>query len=265
MQRDEMDVWFDFTNDSISQSGLGYWDGFWKGPFGEELKHGIRGSNPNTDSETLRKYHRLLWNRELPNGQLMELEWGGSDNRLFLWNGMKFASEYLTTAFIGRWSDSPFQGVLDAVVDSTPDYRSYVEGYLHDFNTIGGFVILPVQLIGLRRVFTMKSRKPLHGRWDLMLECIRRHYAGEDNLLSDACRRDIEFLNLFVDFEGYVQFFYLQDCLDSATGKVKFWIGDGDLRNDTLPRDVEEYRKWIEAQREFVKARNIRIEKALET
>ena len=48
-------------------------------------------------------------------------------------------------------------------------------------------------------------------RFDLTLECIRRHYTSEKSPLSDTLQRYSPFFNLFENFQGYVDFFLLQD------------------------------------------------------
>ena len=57
-----IDTSFDFTTDT-----KGFWDGFWyrKGGLG------YCGNDPDSCSARLREYHRILWSRELPNGQVM--------------------------------------------------------------------------------------------------------------------------------------------------------------------------------------------------
>ena len=69
-----------------------------------------------------------------------------------------------------------------------------------------------------------------------------------------------EFFDLFIDFKGYVDFFYLQDCVSTDYQSVIFWIGDGDLSKNPMPKTVDEYLLWIEKQLDFVSKRNKRIE-----
>ena len=60
-----IDVDFDFTSDTP-----GYWDDFWTRRNGL----GLGRLDPDTFSPTLREYHKILWSRELPNGEHMVLE-----------------------------------------------------------------------------------------------------------------------------------------------------------------------------------------------
>ena len=72
--------------------------------------------------------------------------------------------------------------------------------------------------------------------------------------------RDKEFFDLFVDFKGYVDFFFLQDCVSDDYNKVVNWLGkEWFAEEDPLPQTVEEYLKWIDVQMEFLQKRNARI------
>ena len=57
-------------------------------------------------------------------------------------------------------------------------------------------------------------------RWDLTLECIRRHYAGEESPLSKVIESDRAFYELLIDFKGYVDFFLLQDGVSADYSSV---------------------------------------------
>ena len=74
--------------------------------------------------------------------------------------------------------------------------------------------------------------------------------------------KDRDFFNLFVDFKGYVDFFYLQDCVSPNYDRVNIWLGDGDFSQTPLPQTVKDYLQWINKNLAFVKSRNSRIEKA---
>ena len=60
-----IDINFDFTADSN-----GNWENFWSRNDG--LCEG--GSDPDKSSSTLREYHRILWSKNLPNGEEMTLK-----------------------------------------------------------------------------------------------------------------------------------------------------------------------------------------------
>ena len=52
-------------------------------------------------------------------------------------------------------------------------------------------------------------------RFDLTLECIRRHYSEGESPLSGVLARYARFFDLFEDFRGYVEFFLLQDLVSN--------------------------------------------------
>ena len=70
---ENIDVTFDFTSDTPN-----YWDGFWNNELGYSKR------DPDSKSPMLRKYHQILWSRELPCGEKMELTDGKSHGYLSL-------------------------------------------------------------------------------------------------------------------------------------------------------------------------------------
>ena len=97
-------------------------------------------------------------------------------------------------------------------------------------------------------------------RWDLTLECIRRHYAGEESPLTKVIEQDKAFYELFVDFKGYVDFFFLQDCVSEDYSSVNIWRGDASFRKSGLPETVEDYFKYLLKEHIFLDNRNRRIQ-----
>ena len=238
-----IDTTFDFTSELT-----GYWDGFWerKGGLGSGAK------DPDSDSKTLKEYHRLLWSKELPNGEIMELEPRKGADYLF-WNGMCFGSDSIIVSF--RYYR--YKYMLDQIADAVDDYRRFVEDYIHRSYTIGGTIIFPKHRWSMNQA--KGTNKRISDRWDLTLECIRKYYNGESSPLWKVIERDKRFYDLFLDFKGYVDFFLLQDCVSDDYSKVKFFIGDGDFDYDPLPKTVDEYFLFMDREREFLEKRNARI------
>lgn len=239
-----IDVNFDFTTDTPR-----FWDNFWENNGGL----GAGTSDPDMHSKTLQRYHQLLWTKELPNGEFMDLK-AGSGSKYLTWNGFRFGSDSITASFRYRG----YKYMIEQVEDSITNYPAFVEDYLRKSYTIGGSIIFPKWHGGMNQ--SRGCNHQIRDRWDLTLECIRRHYCGEESPLSETLDKDMEFYNLFVDFKGYVKFFHLQDCVSSNYDKVNFWIGEGDFSENPLPQTVDEYLQWIERNLEFVGARNIRID-----
>ena len=140
---------------------------------------------------------------------------------------------------------------------SMPNYQSFIEDFIHRTYTIGGSIIFPKG----NSINRARGVNPfIKDRWDLTLECIRRYYKNDSSPLYETLVKNEEFFDLFIDFKGYVDFFYLQDCVSTDYQSVIFWIGDGDLSKNPMPKTVDEYLLWIEKQLDFVSKRNKRIE-----
>ena len=148
--------------------------------------------------------------------------------------------------------------IIDQVRKQVCDFDIYYEHLLHRSYTIGSTIIFPVH------VNSMNQRKgtnlKIADRWDLTLECIRRHYAGEESPLSKVIETDKAFYDLFVDFKGYVDFFMLQDCVSDDYSAVDIWMGDASFKKNGLPETVEEYLRFLVKEHIFLDKRNRRIQ-----
>lgn len=74
--KNAIDTTFDFTSDTPH-----YWDNFWQNCDGL----GCGSADPDTKSPTLRKYHKILWSKSLPNGEFLELKEGKTTNEYLRW------------------------------------------------------------------------------------------------------------------------------------------------------------------------------------
>ncbi|ADE81138.1 hypothetical protein PRMUPPPA20_14290 [Xylanibacter ruminicola] len=240
----DIDVNFDFTSDT-----KGFWEGFWERNDGL----GAGGADPDSRSKTLRLYSQLLWSKPLPNGELMELEDGRS--KFYLkWKDFYFGNDSITASF-RYYRNRP---LLEEVKKNVPDYHQFVETYLHQLYQIGGEVILPSAVGGINQ--TRGFRADIRDRWDLTLECIRRFYNGDDSPLSDVLNKNKAFFELFVDFKGYVDFFFFQDLVDKNYASVKLWLDTPLFVKNPIPKTVDEYFNFLNKEIEFVESRNIRIQ-----
>ena len=95
-------------------------------------------------------------------------------------------------------------------------------------------------------------------RFDLTLECIRRHYSDSESPLSTTLSRYSGFLALFDDFRGYVSFFLLDDLVNDDLS-VKFFMPFDDFDPPYVPNDVGAYEEYRRRSIEFIEARNNRI------
>ena len=223
-----------------------YWDGYWDDAMGRSSK------DPDCECALLQDYHSKLWSKRLPSGDTLNLKKGYGKNYL-TWNNFRFGSDSIIVSF--RYDK--YKEMIYEVMKTVPSYKDFIENYLNISNTIGGFIIFPKRKGGINQ--TRGCNYQIKDRFDLTLECIRKYYIGEKSPLSKVLEQDKDFFNLFLDFKGYVEFFFLQDLVSDDFGKVNFWLGGGDMHQNPFPKTVDEYLNFIEKELDFVQNRNNRI------
>lgn len=129
--------------------------------------------------------------------------------------------------------------------------------------TVGAYLVFPfpIQVDGLWQRSINQARgtkRENRDRFDLTLECIRRHYLREEGPLKTLASHS-NFFNLFGDFRGFVDHFLLNDLVDDDTDKIRFYLPFHNFDRDALPASVDEYREIMQRSMDFVKARNERI------
>ena len=216
-----------------------------------------KGKDPDQHSPTLRRFHQLLWSKPLPDGTPFQLETLGQHSYL----------RYTTSSgYRHLASDSIVHSYRDGFTSRVGDLMKVVDarlaGRVHDDgSTIGGFIVFPGDIRG--RKPTINGARGMHGRiadrFDLSLECVRRHYVGESSPLQEPLERYSDFFDLFGDFRGYVDFFLLQDLV-SEDRRVQFYLPFDDFQRSPLPQTVPEYEAYASAVLAFVRGRNQRIE-----
>ena len=243
----DININFDFSTDCR------YWNDFWTRNNGL----GSGETDPDSMSATLRQYHQALWSKPLPNGRPFALDFEGSSDYLRFGN-IRLSSDSITTEF--RYNN--YRYMIETVESQMPDYKKWMEQVIRNGYTIGGMIIFPSHrnsINGMRGV-----NKFICDRWDLTLECIKRYYDGvvdsKENPLGWVLENDKSFFDLFCDFKGYVDFFFLQDCVSDDYSSVKMWIPTVPFeKTNPLPSSVDEYMKWVEETKSFLKKRNNRI------
>jgi hypothetical protein len=127
--------------------------------------------------------------------------------------------------------------------------------------TIGGMMLFPGNCIGGK--MTINGARGFHprikDRFDLTVECIRRHYRDEHSPLSDTLARYGDFFGLFGNFQGYVAHFLLQDLVTVDCSTVRFFTPFEDFTTSPLPEGIDFYRSYRKLAMDFVRARNRRI------
>ena len=210
------------------------------------------GSDPDMHSRTLRRYHRLLWSKRLPGGELFELDDATPGHYLY-----------------HRSATEEFSLSSDAVIP-TFKWTSHIKELIPDeelqaFNavgyTIGGMMVFPGNQIDGKWTINQARgcTKRIADRFDLTLECIRRHYTAGESPLCGVLARYARFFDLFGDFRGYVEFFLLQDLVSTDFSAVKISVPFDDFRGSPIPTDAHEYNAYKSASIAFIEARNQRI------
>lgn len=210
------------------------------------------GKDPDTHSKRLRRYHRLLWSKRLPCGAFFALNDATPGHYLY-----------------HRSEVGEFSLTSDAVIPTfkwNKRIQTLIpEEELKSFNaagyTMGGMMIFPGNRIDGK--WTINQARGCTGRigdrFDLTLECIRRHYDNNRSPLSDVLNRYAKFFNLFGSFRGYVEFFLLQDLVVADFSAVRISAPFDDFSGSPIPNSVGEYKAYEFAARAFIEARNQRI------
>ncbi len=209
------------------------------------------GKDPDALSPRLRRYHRLLWSKPLPDGTAFELD--DTTSGVYLHHRSDEHGEFFLAS--------------DAVVAS---YR-YVpmvqveawklQEFLHIGYTMGGMMLFPGNKVNGK--MTINGARGLHprikDRFDLTVECIRRHYLGEWSPLKDCLARYADYFALFRDFRGFVEHFLLQDAVTVDCDAVIFSAPFEDFTTPAIPQTMEAYREYRHRAITFIEARNRRI------
>ncbi|QCB98966.1 hypothetical protein E5206_10800 [Arthrobacter sp. PAMC25564] len=210
------------------------------------------GKDPDKHSPTLRRHHQLLWSKDLPyGGGRFDLapEPGGylvhrSELGVFL-----LASDAITT----RLTDKASKAIAKISAHELPQYGGY---------TAGSALVFPGNRIGRKmEINSARGFNPsIADRFDVTLECIRRHYSGEpSNKFGEVLDRYSDFFALFKDFDGYVEFFLLQDLINED-GTIRFFHPFDNFRTPAVPKTPDEYLEYLQRSRDFIRARNKTID-----
>jgi hypothetical protein len=224
-----------------------------------DFRRDAGGKDPDGHSVTLCRYHKLLWSRVLPSGALFDLEVSRRHGAYVLHHRSELGEFSLTSDSITHtYTKVPKLKHITELFSEEENEAFRTLGY-----TIGGMLVFPGNRIDRKQ--TINGARGCHwkirDRFDLTLECIRRYYIGQHNLLEDTLNRYGDFFALFEDFRGYVEFFMLQDLVVGDYSAVTFLMPFDDFRTSPVPGDVDTYREYRRLTIEFVEARNRRIDR----
>lgn len=207
------------------------------------------------DSRKLRRWHQLLWSKDLPDDRRIEwtLERGTS---CLVFGDLRASSDTIATTH-SNYRRAGMARLYEGLTQAEQ------KKYERAFYTIGGFIIFPTrpQSLNQRR----GNSTAIADRFDLTLECIRQHYLGcATNPLSDVLSSDADYFRLFgvgrEGFQNFIEFFHLQDLASADSVR---WLDDhaGEWQFDRhpLPATPDLYRRYLDNVAKFVAARNGRI------
>jgi hypothetical protein len=214
-----------------------------------------RGRDPDTFSPALAQYHQLLWSKPLPSGSSFELDI--STPPFYLHHVSELGDFRLSSdAVVPSFSRArELRHMFAEIPQSETDEFNHL-GY-----TVGGMMVFPANRVGGK--MTINGARGCHpqirDRFDLTVECIRRHYLSEPSPLSNTLARYGDFFGLFDDFAGYVDFFLLQDLVNERGLAVRFFMPFEDFTRSPLPGTREAFLNYRRGAIEFIESRNRRV------
>jgi len=209
--------------------------------------------DPDSKSPTLRLYHKILWSKQLPNGQNFDL----IDNKD---NVYLYHKSSLGEYFLGS----------DAITHSYKHHKRkfwITKQLINEVNelfnlgsNIGAYIIFPNNQVDGKYTINQARgvNKLIDDRFDLTLECIRLFYLGKNSPLYDTLLRYRSFFELFENFNGYITFFLLEDLIDENQN-IKFYLPFDDFNTPPMFSNPNQYRLYKEKVTQFITARNNRI------
>ncbi len=212
------------------------------------------GGDPDATSPTLRRYHKLLWRKLLPSGELFDLRDDRRGSYLFYSSpsgDFSLGSDAITHSYKNQIKKKWLTTQIPEVVQDLFDRGS----------TIGAYLIFPNNQIDRKHTINQARGilRLIDDRFDLTLECIRRYYINEPSPLTETLRRYASFFELFESFECYTEFFLLNDLVNQQ-GNIRFYLPFDDFQSPPEFRGVEDYFTYRDQVVEFINARNRRIE-----
>ncbi|HNS46487.1 MAG TPA: hypothetical protein PKH94_04545 [Bacteroidales bacterium] len=212
-----------------------------------------QGGDPDSTSPTLRKYHKILWSKSLPNGKTFELS---DKDGVYLYHNSDLGEFILgSDAITHSYKNHKRKHWL------TKQIPDEVNELFDTGSTIGAYTVFPNNVIDGKHTINQARgvNSFIDDRFDLTLECIRLFYMGRQSPLYDTLLRYKSFFDLYDGFIGYVNFFLFDDLIDEKQ-KVRFYLPFDDFKTKPSFSDINEYLVYKKGVMDFIKLRNKRIE-----
>ena len=211
------------------------------------------GGDPDSTSPTLRRYHKILWSKPLPNGKIFELFDNENGAYLYHKSGLGkffFGSDAITHSYKNHKRKQ-------LLIKQIPNE---VNELFNTGSTVGSYIVFPKNKIDGKQTINQArgTNSLIDDRFDLTLECIRLFYMGQKNPLYSCLMRYKKFFDLFDDFIGYIHFFLLDDLIDENSN-IKFYLLFNGFKNSQTFSDISQYLLYKKGVINFINSRNKRI------
>ncbi len=213
-----------------------------------------KGKDPDSHSDTLRKYHQFLWSKTLPNGSIFNLD---IKTPKVLHHKSNLGEFFLSSDSLAH-SYSKWKSTAN-IIKKIP--KREIDEFFNLCCTIGGYIIFPSNRIDNQMTINGSRgiNKKIKDRFDLTLECIRRFYLDEISPLSETLNRYKTFFKLFDNFQGYVDFFLLHDLVLDNYSTINFLLPFNNFKESPVPNDLEKYKLYRKNMTEFIYKRSQRM------
>jgi hypothetical protein len=221
-----------------------------------------KGQDPDFASPALKHYHKFLWTKPLPSGEIFNLI-ESPKGKYLVYESEKELHQLTSDSIVNSYASRK---------NPPPVIKQISEELILDFlalnSTIGGFILFPGNKINEAPTINQeRGTNPLIAdRFDLTLECINRFYKNEDSPLSSTLRRYESFFRLFMNFKSYVDFFLLNDLVSSEYSEVLYFNKIPKIfEASPIPKTSLDYLEYCENSMQFTQKRNSRIQKFTES
>jgi hypothetical protein len=154
-----------------------------------DISYDFRTDSTDVDvdkgSLTLRRYHKILWRKTLPNGNVFNFVDISNNNLYCKINDIDYY--FSSDSIIHTYSKGVYG--KSKIINLIP--KEIIGEFLNKAYTIGAYIIFPSNKInGLNTINQERGcNKNINDRFDLSLECIRRYFTNENSPLAETLKR----------------------------------------------------------------------------